>query len=90
MPFTQSMIIKTVGNSYCIWMPRNWGIQKGDMLHIEMTIGSKVYHHTAPAQKNSSIFVTLPKFWPLHAGDVYDVRVNYANVPKRAEDDDNS
>lgn len=53
------------------------------MLHIEMTIGGKVYHHTTRAQLNSSIFCTIPKAWPLHKGDMCDTRINYATVPVR-------
>ena len=85
MVFVRSFPIRTVGQTYCIWIPHEWGVQKGDMLHIEMMIGGKVFHHTTRAQFNSSIYCTLPKVWPIHKGDIYDTRVNYARVPVRPE-----
>jgi hypothetical protein len=81
MVFVKSFTIKKVGASHCIWLPKDWGIQKGDMLHIEMVIFGKTYHHTTKAQKNSSIFVTLPKVWPINVGDICDGKVSYATVP---------
>ena len=81
MAYMKSFTIKKIGASKCIWLPKDWGIEKDSMLHIERVILGKTYHHTTRAQKNSSIFCTLPKIWPINVGDICDGKVSYATVP---------
>lgn len=85
MAFLKSMPVKSTGNSKCLWLDRTWGIQKGDMLTIHAILDGKNYYHTTAAKVNSSKYVTLPKFWPVEVGDIIDVKISYANVPKRPE-----
>lgn len=83
MSFLKTMQVKSTGHSKCLWMDRSWGIEKGDMLTIQVTIDGQTYYHTTTAKENCSKYVTLPKFWKVEVGDIIDVKISYANVPKK-------
>lgn len=86
MAFIKTMQVKLQGHSKCLWLDRSWGIEVGDMLTISTEINGQTYYHTTTAKHNCSKFVTLPKFWPVAVGDLIDVKVVYANVPKKIEE----
>lgn len=83
MAYLKTMQVKSTGHSKCLWLDKSWGIEKGDMLCIQITIDGKNYIQTTSAKENCSKFVTLPKFWPVEVGDIIDVKITYANVPQR-------
>lgn len=88
MSFFKSMEVKSVGRSKCLWLPKEWGIRKGDMLYVQSTIDGKTYHTTTNAKQNCSIYIIIPHFWNCEKGDIIDVKIAYASVPIRPEPDD--
>ena len=82
MPFVQTMEVKAVGTSNVLWMPADWKIEKGDLMHIVCVLGGQTLHHTTCAKHNSSRYLIIPKWWPCGPGDLIDVKISYAGVQR--------
>ena len=87
MAFVKSAQVKKWGSSKVIWLPNEWGVKKGDLMEIKVTLDGKTYIHTTKAKENSSRFLCIPKWWACEVGDVIDASINYATVPIRPTDD---
>lgn len=80
MAYLKSMIVKTVGNSKAFWLPKEWGIKKGENLTIQASIDGKTYYTTTVVKQNDSCFVLIPKWWPVESGEIIDVKFSYASI----------
>lgn len=84
--YLRSFIIKKFGTaSKVVWLPKAWGFQKGDLVHVEAKIGKATYHDTSNVKGGSqgSCYVTLPPFWPCDFGDMISLGIVYATVSER-------
>ena len=82
MPFHKSIIVKLWGeSSKVLWLPNEWGIEKGDLIEVQCEIDGKVFVHTTKAKQNSSRFVCIPQWWPCAIGDIVDAKFNYVTLP---------
>lgn len=82
MVFYQSMVIRDIGGSRGVYLPKIWGFKKGDWVHVEMVVAGRPFHHTTKVGFNDSAYIRIPKFWGLEKGDIVDTRINLSAVPE--------
>ena len=84
--YLRTFIIKKFGTATkIVWLPKAWGFQKGDLVHIEAKINKTTYHDTnyVKAGSQGACYVTLPPFWPCDVGDMISLGIVYATVSER-------
>lgn len=84
--FLKTFIIKKFGpKSKIVWIPKAWGFQKGDLVHLEAKINKITYHDTCYIKPGSqgSCYATIPHWWPVEAGDMISLGIVYATVSER-------
>lgn len=84
--YLKTFIIKKFGtNSKIVWLPKAWGFQKGDLVHVEAKINKTTYHDTCYIKGGSkgAPYVTIPPIWPVDTGDMISLGIVYMTVSER-------
>lgn len=88
MAFTKTIVVRKVGNSKVAYIPNEWGVEKGDMINMICVLKGREWLTTTKAHRNSSCYLTVPAMWPCSVGDLIDIKIAYANVPKKVKYDE--
>lgn len=90
MVFVRTSTIKSKGNGRVIYIPSEWGFQGGEWVTIRMARPGATYPFSITTrikpQKTGSAYVNIPPEWPLFVGDMVDVKITYADIPRQEID----
>ena len=86
MVFVRTSTIKNKGNGRVIYIPAEWGFQAGDWVTIRMARPGATWPYSLTTriklQKTGSDYINIPPEWPLFVGDMVDVKITYADIPR--------
>lgn len=90
MVFVRTSTIKNKGNGRVLYIPSEWGFSTGEWITVRMAKPGATWPYSLTTrikgQKTGSAYINIPPEWPLFVGDMVDVKISYADIPRQEID----